>query len=95
MSNANGASINLKAVLEFGRTLDNFKGKLEECFTSMEQAINRLGNDWKDDKYNEFKSEFSQHVNKLKPLAEVLKKYKDHNEKNLIPVIQKYLNASA
>jgi hypothetical protein len=92
MSSNNGAQINIKALMEFNQTLSNFSAKLQDCFTNMDNSINRLGNDWKDDKYTEFKNEFSTHVKKLQPLSEELKRYKEHSEKHWIPVIERFLN---
>jgi hypothetical protein len=95
MSNTNGAQINLPALIVFNKSLISFHGKLNECFIEMDQSIKRLGSEWKDDKYTEFKSEFSQHVEKLKPLADELKRYKDHSETYWIPLIEQYLKNRA
>jgi uncharacterized protein YukE len=95
MSNTNGAQINVRALVEFNKALFSFHGKLNECFSEMDRSIQRLGSDWKDDKYAEFKGEFSQHVQKLKPLADELNRYKDHTETHWIPLIDKFLKNRA
>jgi hypothetical protein len=91
MSNTNGAQINVRALVEFNNSLKEYESKLMECFTEMDRAIQRLGNDWKDDKYTEFKSEFSQHVEKLKPLSAEMRRYKEHAENYWIPKIEQFL----
>jgi hypothetical protein len=92
MSSNSGAQINIKALMEFNVTLKKFSDKLDDESAKMDISLKKLGETWKDDKYNEFVSEFSVHVKKLKPLSEELKKYKDHSEKHWIPVIEKFLN---
>jgi uncharacterized protein YukE len=91
MSN-NGAQINIKALMEFNKTLANFSNKLKESHDVMNRSIDQLGNVWQDDKYTEFKNEFNMHFKKLQPLADELKKCKEHSEKNWIPVIEKFLS---
>jgi hypothetical protein len=90
MSNK-GAQINIPALLDFNKTLVKFSDKLKESYDVMNRSIERLGNDWKDDKYTEFKNEFNMHFKKLEPLAEELKRCKEHSETKWIPVIEKFL----
>jgi hypothetical protein len=92
MSSNNGAQINIKALMEFNVTLKKFSSKLKDESAKMEISLKNLGNNWKDDKYNEFVSEFSVHVKKLQPLSEELNRYREHSEKHWIPVIEKFLN---
>jgi len=91
MSNQ-GAEINIKALIEFNIHLDSFNKKLIDCLREMESSVNRLGTEWKDDKYPEFKSEFTKHVKKLEPLSQALLGYKKHSEQHWIPIIEEYLN---
>jgi hypothetical protein len=90
MSNQ-GAQINIKALIEFNSHLVSFHRKLNDCMREMDSSIARLGSEWKDDKYLEFKSEFSKHVKKLDPLSQALMSYKKHSEEHWIPVIEEYL----
>jgi uncharacterized protein YukE len=91
MSNQ-GAQINIKALIEFNQNLVTFQKKLNDCKQEMDNSITRLGSEWKDDKYLEFKSEFSKHVKKLEPLSQALISYKKHSEEYWIPIIEKFLN---
>jgi hypothetical protein len=95
MSNNPNVQINIKALVEFNKALVAFSSKLNESFSEMDQSLKRLGENWKDEKYIEFKNEFSEHVKKLKPLSDDLKRYRDHSEKHWIPIIQKFLNTRA
>lgn len=90
MSNQ-GAQINIKALIEFNDDLALFQKKLNDCKQEMESSISRLGSEWKDDKYLEFKAEFSKHVKKLEPLSQALMSYKKHSEEYWIPIIEKIL----
>ncbi|MCE2711731.1 MAG: hypothetical protein LW688_04230 [Cryomorphaceae bacterium] len=86
--------INIKALIEFNQSLLNFSAKLRDCESNMNNSLKRLGEDWDDDKCEEFKRDFSVHIKKLQPLAEELKRYKEHSEKHWIPVIERFLNNS-
>ncbi len=87
-----GAQINISALIDFNKTLEKFSSQMKDAAGVMKSSIDRLGNEWKDDKYTEFKNEFDNHLKKLQPLAEELKKYKDHSENHWIPIIEKFLN---
>ncbi len=91
MSTTNGAQINIKALAEFNRSLILFSSKLSESMSQMEQSINTLEQYWKDEKFKEFKVSMSGHVKKLQPLSDELKRYKEHSEKEWIPLIEQYL----
>lgn len=91
MSRTNGAQINIKALAEFNRSLILFSSKLSESMSQMEQSINNLEQYWKDEKFKEFKVGMSGHVKKLQPLSDELKRYKEHSEKEWIPLIEQYL----
>ncbi len=91
MSSTNGAQINIKALAEFNRSLIAFSSKLRESLSEMERSINTLERDWKDEKFKEFKVGLTGHVKRLQPLADELKRYKEHSEKEWIPRIEEYL----
>jgi hypothetical protein len=91
MSTTNGAQINIKALAEFNRSLILFASKLSDSMSQMEQSINSLEQQWKDEKFKEFKVSMSGHVKKLQPLSDELKRYKEHSEKEWIPLIEQYL----
>ena len=91
MSNTNGAQINIKALAEFNISLKSFSLKLSESLSEMERSINTLERDWKDEKFKEFKVGLTGHVKRLQPLADELKRYKEHSEKEWEPVIKAYL----
>jgi type II secretory pathway component PulF len=91
MSTTNGAQINIKALAEFNRSLILFASKLSDSMSQMEQSINTLEQQSKDEKFKEFKVSMSGHVKKLQPLSDELKRYKEHSEKEWIPLIEQYL----
>jgi uncharacterized protein YukE len=80
-----------REVNEFTKTLKAFSKELDTSFQSMDSAIKKCGNEWKDDKYEEFKSEFGKHLDKLKPLSEELIRVKNHAENVWMPIIDLYL----
>jgi predicted nucleic acid-binding Zn-ribbon protein len=80
-----------REVNEFTKTLKAFSKELETSKQSMDSAIKKCGNEWKDDKYEEFKSEFGKHIDKLKPLSEELIRVQKHADNVWMPIIDDYL----
>ena len=72
-----------------------FSSKLRESLSEMERSINTLERDWKDEKFKEFKVGLTGHVKRLQPLADELKRYKEHSDKEWIPRIEEYLKSIA
>ena len=95
MSNTNGAQINIMALAKFNVSLTAFSSKLRESLSEMERSINTLERDWKDEKFKEFKVGLTGHVKRLQPLADELKRYKEHSDKVWIPIIEEYLKSIA
>lgn len=88
---SNKVAIPIRDVYEFTKTLKAFSKELETSFQSMDSAIKKCGNEWKDDKYEEFKSEFGKHLDKLKPLSEELTRVQNHADNVWTPIIVDYI----
>lgn len=88
---SNKVAFPVRDVYEFTKTLKAFSKELETSFQSMDSAIKKCGNEWKDDKYEEFKNEFGKHLDKLKPLSEELDRVQNHANNVWIPIIEQYL----
>jgi len=93
MSNIKGAEINIIALCDFNDSLESFESKLKESLSEMKKSISVLEKDWKDEKFTEFKGPFEGHLQKLDPLANELRRFKEHSEKNWIPIIEKYFRS--
>jgi uncharacterized protein YukE len=88
---SNKVAFPVREVYEFTKTLKAFSKELETSFQNMDSAIKKCGNEWKDDKYEEFKNEFGKHVEKLKPLSEELIRVQKHADNVWTPIIDDYL----
>lgn len=82
-------NVTLNEVIAFNKKIKDFSTNIKHCFNNTNQALSSLGEKWRDDHYNRFKSNFKKHSDKLQPLSDELDKYEKHIDSYWIPNIKK------
>jgi uncharacterized protein YukE len=81
-------NVTLNEVEDFNKKIKDFSTNIKHCFNNTNQALSSLGEKWRDDHYDRFKSNFKKHSDKLQPLSDELDKYEKHIDSYWTPKIK-------
>lgn len=84
-------NVTLNEVNQFNNKIKDFSKNIKQCFENTNRALDSLGQKWQDEQFNQFKSNFKKHADKLQPLSDELNKYEKHIDSFWIPKIKEII----
>lgn len=83
-----------ESINQFRAQINDAIMDLRKQFEKTESAIETVSESWQDDQFKQFRDNFEVDKEQIKPLWEVLEKYKDDILYNLEQKLQNYLGVS-